>query len=250
MVNRDSAWCCGCPHSGGAAKCIVCVKGLTVLRAGIAALKGVTCHIKEGEIVAVLGANGSGKSTLLLTIAGELMPAEGSVDIMGGDVGQQQSWERCRGPVAMVPQLHYLYEGLTIEENIEVAAVHSDLRDRASRIGKAKSMWGLSFPTINVDERVSRLSTGEARFLSIVCGLVRRKPLLLLDEPSAGLSDELASIAFRSLKQMLAIGAGVLLVEQRYEMALSVADRVLFLDEGCVAWSGTNHEFRMVQRGG
>jgi ABC-type branched-subunit amino acid transport system ATPase component len=224
--------------------CVLCVRGMSVRRGKREVVKDVSFHVAGGEIVALLGANGSGKTSVLLAVAGEIGVDRGSVRVSGLLTTHEKSWVRCRGDVAVVPQVDYLYEGLSIDDNLKVAAAFTNGRDREARIRQAQAMWGRYFPQLDGGQKVQRLSAGEARLLSVICGIMREKRVVLLDEPSAGLSQGLAEMTFKMLRSTLTREAGILVAEQRQELALSISDRVTVLNDGCVVWSGIVSEYR------
>lgn len=217
--------------------------GGTVRRGGREVLREVTLEVGRKEVVVLLGPNGSGKSTLLLTIAGQLPLTRGELWIAGTEVCNQMTWKRCRERVTLVPQTEYLYEDLTVEENVRVATAYTDRTDRAARRASTAGLWARYFPDVALGTTASQLSTGEARFLSILCGLVRRSRLLMVDEPSAGLSDFLADVALKLLRQAVTDHTSVIIAEQRRDLALGIADRAVLIKGGAIAWQGHSADY-------
>jgi len=198
------------------------------------AVRGVTLALEPGETLALVGANGAGKTTLLRTIAGSHRAAAGRVLLDGEDVTRLPSHQRVRRGVALVPEGRRLFPGLTVEENLRVAAV----RGRTGR-WHVESLLE-AFPLLRPLRRrqAGTLSGGEQQATAIARALMSNPRLLLLDEVSLGLAPLAVDAVYESLRTVIAEGATVLLVEQDLARALAVASRVVCLLEGRIVLEG------------
>jgi len=217
---------------------ILRIDGGVLRRGGREVLRDLTLQVGYGKVVALLGANGSGKSSLLLAVAGELTLSAGDLWLFGTRVTDGESWNRARAGVSLVPQTDYLYDDLTVRENLRIATAYTDRSDMAARRATAEGLWAKRLPMVRLDTLASHLSTGEARFLSILCGLARRSRLLMVDEPSAGLSEPMASTVFDLLRRAATAESSVIIAEQRRDLAAGVADTMVVLNHGGIAWQG------------
>jgi branched-chain amino acid transport system ATP-binding protein len=207
---------------------IVSVEGIDSRYGLLQAVRGVSFQMAQGETLALVGANGAGKTTLLRTIAGAHRPAAGRVVFDGADVTAVPSHRRVGLGIALVPEGRRLFPGLTVEENLEVAAVRG-------RAGKWKVETVLeAFPLLKpLRKRVAaNLSGGEQQATAIGRALMSNPRLLLLDEVSLGLSPIVVDDVYRSLEAVIREGTTVLLVEQDLARALDVASRVMCMLEG------------------
>jgi branched-chain amino acid transport system ATP-binding protein len=207
------------------------------------AVRGVSFAVAAGETLALVGANGAGKTTLLRTIAGAHRPASGRVLLDGADVTHLPSHRRVRLGVALVPEGRRLFPGLTVEENLRVAAV----RGRPGR-------WDVetvleAFPLLPPLRRrlAGTLSGGEQQAAAIARALMSNPGLLLLDEVSLGLAPRAVDDVYRSLGTVIEGGTTVLLVEQDLGRALAVASRVICMLEGRVVLEGRPGELTREQ---
>ena len=198
-------------------------------------LRGVSLHVGEGEIVSLLGANGSGKSTILNTISGFVQPAEGRIELDGSPIQGQPPHATFRRGVVQVSQARDLFGDLTVEENLKLGCiVHGD-----ERLGLEQSFE--YFPRLGDrrEQQVSTMSGGEQQMVALGRALMSQPRILLLDEPSGGLSprfvEEIASIMHRMKED----GATMLLVEQNMRLALDISDRYLILRDGHVIDAGS-----------
>jgi len=212
----------------------VCLEGIHAGYGKKEVLRGVSMHASKGEMIAVVGPNGSGKSTLLKVIAGFLAPASGRVCFDGQEITPLEPHRRVRLGIAYFMQGGRTFQNLTVEENLDVGAVTLQPETRAENLALALDL----FPNLRdlMNRRAGLLSGGERQALAFAMLLIRRPRLLLLDEPSAGLSPKLARDMLgkvRELSDML--GATVLLVEQNIHEALSVSERALALVNGSLA---------------
>jgi branched-chain amino acid transport system ATP-binding protein len=198
------------------------------------AVRGVSFELAAGETLALVGANGAGKTTLLRVIAGAMRPFSGEVHFMGHDVTALPAHERVKRGIALVPEGRRVFPGLTVAENLEVAA------------GRGRSgPWTLArlyetFPQLAAKRkaRAETLSGGQQQALAIARALLANPSLLLLDEVSLGLSPAAVDQVYAALTPMLGGELTVILVEQDLERALGVADRVICLLEGSITHTG------------
>jgi branched-chain amino acid transport system ATP-binding protein len=197
----------------------------------LAAVRSVSLRIREGEIVALVGANGAGKTTLLRTIAGAHPPSAGRVFLDGTDVTSLRAHERARAGVALVPEGRRLFANLTVEENLRVAG-------RTGRVGP----WSYdrvleAFPMLVplLKRRSGDLSGGQQQATAIGRALMTNPRALLLDEVSLGLSPHAVDVVYDSLKTVIASGATIVLVEQDLARAMHTATRVVCMLEGRIA---------------
>jgi branched-chain amino acid transport system ATP-binding protein len=217
------------------------VENLQVYYGAIHALKGVSFHLEKGEIVALIGANGAGKSTVLNTISGLLRPREGSVEFEGEQIHKSPPQEIvCKG-VIQVPEGRKIFPKMTVTENLEMGAyIQSDRRivqrdmeevyERLPRLRDRRNQLG------------GTLSGGEQQMLAIGRALMAHPNLLLLDEPSMGLSPILVEQIFDLIQDINEQGTSILLVEQNAQMALAIADRGYVLETGRVILQNTGDE--------
>ena len=219
------------------------VTDLHVYYGAIHALQGISFNVNEGEIVTLIGANGAGKSTILRTISGLLTPRRGAVRYKGRDITSVSAEDIVRLGVCQVPEGRHIFAPLTVRENLELGAY---TRKDKVEIDKTMQRVFASFPRLK--ERIGQLggtlSGGEQQMLAMGRGLMSRPNLLLLDEPSMGLSPLLVEEIFRIIKEINSQGTSILLVEQNALMALSVAHRAYVLETGNIVLKGSAQEMR------
>jgi branched-chain amino acid transport system ATP-binding protein len=217
------------------------VQDLNVYYGAIHALKGISFHLDRGEIVTLIGANGAGKSTTLNTISGLLRPRVGNIVFEGEDITQTLSEQIVGKGVVQVPEGRKIFATLTVQENLEMGAFSE--KDKG-KIQRDMQNVFQRFPRLN--ERRSQLggtlSGGEQQMLAIARGLMTGPRLLLLDEPSMGLSPLLVEQIFSIIRDINNQGVSILLVEQNAQMALSIADRGYVLETGKVVLEGPGQE--------
>ncbi|MEW5910980.1 MAG: ABC transporter ATP-binding protein [Thermodesulfobacteriota bacterium] len=217
------------------------VKDLTVRYGGITALRAVGLSVAAGEIVTLVGANGAGKSTLLAAVSGLLRPAAGSIRYQGREIAGVGAHRLSRQGLILVPEGRRVFVNLSVQENLVLggyfrrqdAAFNEDL----ARIYQA-------FPRLAERRRqaAGTLSGGERQMLALGRGLMGRPRLLMLDEPSLGLSPRLVAEVFDIIRRIHAQGVTVLLVEQNAAAALALAQRAYVLETGRVVLSGSGRE--------
>ena len=214
------------------------VENLHVYYGAIHALKGISFHVEEGEIVALIGANGAGKSTTLSTISGLLQPREGTVTFRNEDITITPAEQTVQKGIVQVPEGRKIFATLTVTENLEMGAYTQ--RDKVQFKKDLENVFTL-FPRLR--ERQNQLggtfSGGEQQMLAIARALMSNPSMLLLDEPSMGLSPILVEQIFEIVQNINKQGTSVLLVEQNAQMALSIADRAYVLETGQVTLEGS-----------
>ena len=220
---------------------ILAVENLTVNYGAIQALQGISFHVKEGEIVTLIGANGAGKSTTLNTISGLLHAAAGSVQYEGADLAGIPADEIVKMGVVQVPEGRRIFAPLTVRENLEMGAYTRSDRDE---IAESMKRVFSSFPRL--EERLAQLggtlSGGEQQMLAMGRALMAQPKLLLMDEPSMGLAPILVEEIFDIIQEINDQGVSILLVEQNAAMALSIAARAYVLETGRVVLEGPAQE--------
>ena len=196
-------------------------------------LEGVSIEVGEGEVVCLLGGNASGKSTTLKTALGLVRPRSGSVELGGEDVTDRPTPYRIRRGMAIVPENRRVFGPMTVSENLEMGA---HLRDDDG-IDETRERVHALFPRLyeRRDQLAGTLSGGEQQMLAMGRALMSRPRLLLMDEPSMGLSPALVEQNFEIIREVNATGVAVLVVEQNANMALSIADRGYVLQTGAIA---------------
>ncbi len=222
-----------------AADPLLAVRGLTAGYGKIGILHGVDLTIAPGEIVALLGPNGAGKTTLLRAISG-LLPWRGEARFAGADLAGVTPREAARRGLVHVVEGHRVFTQLSVADNLLLAGYDLPRTERAGRVAEALAF----FPEIEAKrlDRAGALSGGQQQMLAVAQGLVRRPRLLMLDEPSAGLSPVLVDRVLAVAAKLRDAGTAVLLVEQLIEKALRLADRVYALSRGRVVLEAATSE--------
>ena len=209
----------------------------------IAALRGISINVEQGEMVALIGVNGAGKSTTLMTIAGVLKPTQGTITFEGQSIVGQSPEEIVRKGLALVPEGRRIFPGLTVEENLRLgAAIRSDRVAVQQDIDEMCTRFPILGERLN--QAAGTLSGGEQQQLAIARGLMSRPSLLMLDEPSLGLAPILVEEIFELVAQLRETGVTILLVEQNVERTLEIADRAYLLNTGQVEFEGPVEELR------
>ncbi len=216
----------------------------------IHALQGISLNVEEGEIVTLIGANGAGKSTTLRTISGLIHPKQGKITLKGHDISHMDPHKIVEAGVGHVPEGRGIFPTLTVKENLEMGAFTvDDLAEVERRMDYGMSL----FPRLKdrINQKGGTLSGGEQQMLAMARGLMLNPHILMLDEPSMGLSPILVDSVFDTIKQMNAKGTTILLVEQNALMALSIAAHGYVLQTGQIVLSDTAENLRnneMVQK--
>ena len=215
-----------------AAEPLLDIAGLSAGYGKIGVLHGVALSVGANEVVALLGPNGAGKTTLLRAVSG-LLPWSGRVHFAGRDLAGTSPRDTVRAGLAHVIEGHRVFTQLAVIDNLLLAAYDLSRGERTARVEEVFAL----FPEIAVKrrERAVALSGGQQQILAVAQGLVRRPRLLMLDEPSAGLSPVLVDRVLVVVRRLREAGTAVLLVEQLIEKALALADRVYALARGSIA---------------
>jgi branched-chain amino acid transport system ATP-binding protein len=211
----------------------------------IRVLSGVDLTVGAGEVVALLGPNGAGKTTLLRAVSG-LLPWSGRIRFAGNDLTGVTPRETVRAGLAHVVEGHRVFTQLSVFDNLMLAAYDLSRRERTVRVEEVLTL----FPEIAAkrSERAAWLSGGQQQILAVAQGLVLRPRLLMLDEPSAGLSPVLVDRVLDVIQRLREAGTAVLLVEQLIEKALALADRVYALARGSIVLEANTREADLPHR--
>jgi branched-chain amino acid transport system ATP-binding protein len=213
------------------------IKDLNVYYGAIHALHGISFHLEKGEIVCLIGANGAGKSTTLRTISGLIRPRGGTITYKNQDISMTPAEQIVRLGISHVPEGRKIFAPLSVKENLKMGAF---TRTDPEEIRESMERVFTSFPRLKERENQlgGTLSGGEQQMLATGRGLMSRPEVLLLDEPSMGLSPILVEEIFRIIKEINSQGTTILLVEQNALMALSISNRAYVLETGRVAIEG------------
>ena len=215
------------------------VENINVYYGSIHAVKDVSFHVEQGEVVTLIGANGAGKSTTLNTVAGLLRSRTGSVRFMDEELRHVPSPKLVGRGMALVPEGRRIFQHLTVQENLAMGGycrggdLNADIESVYERFPRLKERR---------KQVAGTLSGGEQQMLAMGRALMSHPKLLMLDEPSMGLAPILVEQIFDIIRQLHKAGATILLVEQNAQMALSIADRAYVLENGKVSLSGTGKE--------
>jgi branched-chain amino acid transport system ATP-binding protein len=218
-------------------KVLLKVSGLKVSYGGIQAVKGVNFEVREGELVTLIGSNGAGKTTTMKAITGSLAAAGGTIEYLGKDIAGQGPWDLVKQGLAMVPEGRGVFARMTITENLQMGAyIRKDKADIAMDMDK---VFGI-FPRLKErkDQLAGTMSGGEQQMLAMGRALMSRPKVLLLDEPSMGLSPLMVDKIFEVVRDVYAQGVTILLVEQNASRALSIANRAYVMDSGLITMNG------------
>jgi branched-chain amino acid transport system ATP-binding protein len=204
----------------------------------IRALDGVTLHVHEGEIVTLIGANGAGKTTTLRAISGLIRPTRGVIRFAGDDLLKCTPDAIVRRGVGHSPEGRRVFARMTVRENLDLGAY---ARDARAEIAEDFERVLAIFPRLRerLQQKAGTLSGGEQQMLAIARALMSRPRLLMLDEPSLGLSPILVQTIFGVIREINAAGTTILLIEQNARQALSVANRGYVLEVGKIVYSDT-----------
>ncbi|MDO4269373.1 MAG: ABC transporter ATP-binding protein [Eubacteriales bacterium] len=212
------------------------VKELNVYYGLIHALRDVSFEVNEGEVVALIGANGAGKTTTLHTVTGLLTAKSGTVTFEGKDITRRPGHEIVRAGVSHVPEGRRVFAGLTVYENLKMGAYTRPKSEIESSLASVYQR----FPRLEErkNQAAGTLSGGEQQMLAMGRALMSRPRILLLDEPSMGLSPLFVKEIFSIIEEVSKAGTTVLLVEQNAKKALSIADRAYVLETGKIVQTG------------
>ncbi|MBM6981714.1 MAG: ABC transporter ATP-binding protein [Bifidobacterium thermophilum] len=213
------------------------IKNLSVSYGAIDAVKGISLHVDDGEIVSLIGANGAGKTTTLHTITGLVPAKSGSIVFNGQDLLKTKANKIVTLGMAHVPEGRHVFTRMSVQENLEMGAY--SLKD-TSHVGEDLDKVYTYFPRLKERRRqlAGTLSGGEQQMVAMGRAMMSRPNTILMDEPSMGLSPKLVKEIFRIIEKLHEEGITVLLVEQNAKMALSIADRAYVLETGRITMEG------------
>ena len=217
------------------------ITGLQVAYGGIKAVKGVDLHVNEGELVTLIGSNGAGKTTTMKAITGSLPLAGGDIEYLGKSIKGKGAWDLVKDGLAMVPEGRGVFARMTIIENLQMGAyIRTDKPEIAADMEKMFTI----FPRLRErkDQLAGTMSGGEQQMLAMGRALMSRPKVLLLDEPSMGLSPIMVDKIFEVVKDVSSQGVTILLVEQNASRALGIADRGYVMESGSVTMNGDAKE--------
>jgi branched-chain amino acid transport system ATP-binding protein len=213
------------------------VSGLKVAYGGIQAVKGVDFEVREGELVTLIGSNGAGKTTTMKAITGTLPLNEGEIEYLGKSIRGKGAWDLVKQGLAMVPEGRGVFTRMTITENLQMGAhIRNDKPEIAADMEKVFTI----FPRLKErrDQLAGTMSGGEQQMLAMGRALMSRPKVLLMDEPSMGLSPIMVDKIFEVVREVYAQGVTILLVEQNASRALQIADRAYVMESGVITMSG------------
>ncbi|HZY16554.1 MAG TPA: ABC transporter ATP-binding protein [Ramlibacter sp.] len=213
------------------------VSGLKVAYGGIQAVKGVDFEVHEGELVSLIGSNGAGKTTTMKAITGLLPMNDGDIQYLGGSIRGKGAWDLVKQGLAMVPEGRGVFTRMSIAENLQMGA--HIRRDKAAIAADIERVYGI-FPRLKErkDQLAGTLSGGEQQMVAMARALMSRPKLLLMDEPSMGLSPIMVDKIFEVVREVHGQGVTILLVEQNASRALEIADRGYVMESGVISMSG------------
>lgn len=212
------------------------VDGLSSGYGEVEVLRDLTFDVDEGQVTAIIGPNGAGKSTLMRSIMGMNTVTEGSITYRGTEINDLSTHERVEQGISLVPEERYLFRGMTVSENLVLGSYVRRDDSRDERLARVLEL----FPRLAEREaqQAGTLSGGEAQMLTIGRGLMADPAVLLLDEPSLGLAPKLIPELFAKIEEINEDGVTIVLVEQRVNKALSIADTGYLLEDGRIAEGG------------
>ena len=216
------------------------VENLVVKYGNIAAVKGISLDVAEGEIISVVGANGAGKSTTVNTIAGIVKMTSGKIIYNGIDISKTTPQERVKQGIILAPEGRQMFNEMSVKENLLMGAY---LQDSASANQMFDTIFDL-FPILKsrLKQPAGTLSGGEQQMLCIGRAMMSKPKLLMLDEPSLGLAPLIVKEIFELIKRIREMGCTILLIEQNVRMALGVSDRAYVMQTGEVVVSGNSKD--------
>lgn len=218
------------------------VKNINVYYGSIHAIKDVSFHVNEGEIVTLIGANGAGKTTTMHAISGLLKLQSGEIDYCGQTISKMEAHKIIRLGLAQVPEGRRVFSGLTVQQNLQMGAYTR--RDGKEAIQNDFDMVFDLLPRLKErrNQPAGTLSGGEQQMLAVGRALMSRPKLMMLDEPSLGLAPLVVQDIFSIIREINRQGVTVLLIEQNANMALKIADLAYVLETGNITMSGTGAE--------
>jgi branched-chain amino acid transport system ATP-binding protein len=217
------------------------VNNLKVAYGGIQAVKGISLEVREGELVSLIGSNGAGKTTTMKAITGTLAATSGNIEYLGKDIHGQGAWDLVKQGLVMVPEGRGVFTRMSILENLQMGAY---LRDDKEGIAADVDRVFTLFPRLKErsTQLAGTLSGGEQQMLAMGRALLSRPKVLLLDEPSMGLSPLMVDKIFEVISEVASTGVTLLLVEQNASRALKIAQRAYVMESGQISMQGQAHE--------
>ena len=213
------------------------VNNLKVAYGGIQAVKGISLEVREGELVSLIGSNGAGKTTTMKAITGTLAATSGSIEYLGKDIQGQGAWDLVKQGLVMVPEGRGVFTRMSILENLQMGAY---LRNDKDGIAADVERVFTLFPRLKErsTQLAGTLSGGEQQMLAMGRALLSRPKVLLLDEPSMGLSPLMVDKIFEVIQEVASMGVTLLLVEQNASRALKIAQRAYVMESGQISMEG------------
>ena len=218
-------------------KVLLKVDNLKVAYGGIQAVKGISLEVREGELVSLIGSNGAGKTTTMKAITGTLAATSGSIEYLGKDIQGQGAWDLVKQGLVMVPEGRGVFTRMSILENLQMGAY---LRNDKDGIAADVERVFTLFPRLKErsTQLAGTLSGGEQQMLAMGRALLSRPKVLLLDEPSMGLSPLMVDKIFEVIQEVASMGVTLLLVEQNASRALKIAQRAYVMESGQISMEG------------
>ena len=213
------------------------VRGLKVAYGGIQAVKGIDFEVREGELVSLIGSNGAGKTTTMKAITGSLPFVDGDIKYLGKSIRGKGAWDLVRQGLAMVPEGRGVFTRMSITENLQMGA---HIRNDKPEIARDMEKVFTIFPRLKErkDQLAGTMSGGEQQMLAMGRALMSRPKVLLMDEPSMGLSPIMVDKIFEVVKEVYEQGVTILLVEQNASRALQIANRAYVMESGLITMNG------------
>ena len=218
-------------------KVLLKVDNLKVAYGGIQAVKGISLEVREGELVSLIGSNGAGKTTTMKAITGTLAATSGSIEYLGKNIQGQGAWDLVKQGLVMVPEGRGVFTRMNILENLQMGAY---LRNDKDGIATDVERVFTLFPRLKErsTQLAGTLSGGEQQMLAMGRALLSRPKVLLLDEPSMGLSPLMVDKIFEVIQEVASMGVTLLLVEQNASRALKIAQRAYVMESGQISMQG------------
>ena len=222
-------------------KVLLQIKGLKVAYGGIQAVKGVDMEVREGELVTLIGSNGAGKTTTMKAVTASLIANDGDIEYLGRSIKGRGAWDLVKEGLVMVPEGRGVFARMTITENLLMGAYTRS--DNAGIQADIEKMFTI-FPRLRErkDQLAGTMSGGEQQMLAMGRALMSQPKVLLLDEPSMGLSPIMVDKIFEVVRDVYALGVTIVLVEQNASRALAIADRGYVMESGVITMTGPGQE--------
>jgi branched-chain amino acid transport system ATP-binding protein len=216
------------------------VKNLKVAYGGIQAVKGIDLDVAKGELVTLIGSNGAGKTTTMKALTGSLPLQSGEISFAGQSMTGRGAWDLVAQGLAMVPEGRGVFTRMTILENLQMGAYSVTSASAKAQVAEDIEKAFVTFPRLKErkNQLAGTMSGGEQQMLAMARALMSRPKMLLLDEPSMGLSPIMVEKIFEVVQDVRRQGVTVLLVEQNAKLALQIADRAYVMDSGLITMSG------------